>query len=90
MDIGLYQFGSRVSPALKRRMTSAALQSLGFSDNTKESLNWIVKGVANILADHFREGADCLTEADLLRSRFCSSFRTSAVWVSASREKGLA
>ena len=32
MDIGLYQVGSRASPPLKRGMTTAAIQSLGISD----------------------------------------------------------
>ena len=32
MDIVLQQFGSRVSPPLKRGMTVAAFQSLGISD----------------------------------------------------------
>ena len=36
MDIGLQQFGSRVSPHLKRGMTTASFQSLGISDDTKE------------------------------------------------------
>ena len=38
MDIGLEQFGSRVSHPLKRGMTAAAFQSLGISDDTKERL----------------------------------------------------
>ena len=52
-DIGLQQFGSRVSPPLKREMTVAVFQSLGISDDTKESLNRLVIGVATILADNF-------------------------------------
>ena len=53
LDIGLQQFGSRVSPPLKRGMTAAAFQSafqsLGISDDTKEKLNRLVIGVATIL-----------------------------------------
>ena len=36
MDIGLLQFGSRVSPSLKRGMTAAVFQSLGISDDERE------------------------------------------------------
>jgi hypothetical protein len=36
-------------------MTAAAFQSLGISDDTKETLNRLVKGVAKISADHFRK-----------------------------------
>jgi hypothetical protein len=36
MDIRLQQFGSRVSPHLKREMTVVALKYLGISDDTIE------------------------------------------------------
>ena len=63
-------------------MTAAAFQSLGISDDTKERLNRLVIGVATILADHFRKtGSRLSSPADLYGSRFCSSFRTSAIWI---------
>jgi hypothetical protein len=66
IDIVLLQFGSRVSPLLKRRMTAAAFQSLGLSDDTKERLNRLVIGVAPISADHFRKrGSRLSSPADL-------------------------
>ena len=40
---------------MKRGMTVAAFQSLGFSDDTKERLNRLVIGVATISADQFRK-----------------------------------
>ena len=65
IDIVLLQFGSRVSPLLKRRMTAADFQSLGFSDDRKERLNRLVIEVA-ISADHFRErGSGLCSPADL-------------------------
>ena len=80
IDIG--QFGSRVSPPLKRGMTTAAFQSLGISDNTKERLNRLVIGVLTISADHFRKrGSRLSSPADLWGSRFYSSFRPSAIWM---------
>jgi hypothetical protein len=42
MDIGLQQFGSKVSPPLKTGMTAAAFQFLGISDDTKERLNRLI------------------------------------------------
>ena len=66
MDIGLQQFGSRVSPPLKRGMTAAAFQSLGISDDTKERLNRLVIGVATIVVDTFRKrGSRLFSPADL-------------------------
>ena len=66
IDIGLQQFGSRVSPPLKRGMTTAAFQSLGISDDTKERVNRLVIGVATISADHFRKkGSRLSSPADL-------------------------
>ena len=60
----------------------AAFQSLGISDDTKERLNKLVIRVATISADHFRKrGSRFSSPADLLGSRFCSSFRTSAIWI---------
>ena len=38
IDIGLLQFGSRVSTPLKRGMTAAAFQSFVISNDTKERL----------------------------------------------------
>ena len=55
MDIGLKQFGSRVSPPLKRGMTAATFQSLGISEDMKERLNRLVIGVATMAADNFRK-----------------------------------
>jgi hypothetical protein len=55
IDIGLQQFGSRVSPPLKRGMTTAAFQSFGISDDTKERLNRLVIGAATISAHNFRK-----------------------------------
>ena len=53
-------------PPLKRRMTTAAFQSLGISDDTKERLNRLGIGVATILADHFRKrGSRLSSPADL-------------------------
>ena len=66
MDVGLEQFGSRVSPPLKRGMTAIAFQSFGISDDTKESLNRLVIGVATISADNFRKrGSRLSSPADL-------------------------
>jgi hypothetical protein len=66
IDIGLQQFGSRVSAPLKRRMTTVAFQSLGISDDTKERLNRLVIGVATIAVDHFRKRGSRLSRpADL-------------------------
>ena len=60
----------------------AAFQSLGISDDTKERLNRLVIGVATISADNFRKRGSRLSSlADLYGSRFCSSFRTSAIWI---------
>ena len=71
MDIGLYQFGFRVSPPLKRGMTVAAVQSLGSSDDTKERVNRLVIGVATMAADSFRtRGARLASPADLYGSKF--------------------
>ena len=82
MDIGLQPFGSRVSPPLKRGMTAAAFQSLGISDDMKERLNRLVIGVATMAADSFRNRRSRFSSpADLYGSRFCSSFRTSAIWI---------
>ena len=39
---GRIEFGSRLSPSLKRELTAAAFQSLGISDDTKEMLNRLV------------------------------------------------
>ena len=44
-----------MSPPSKRGMTSAAFQSLGISDDTKEGLNRLVIGVETIAADNFRK-----------------------------------
>ena len=44
-----------MSPPLKRGMTAAAFQSLRISDDTKETLNRLVIGVATIAADNFRK-----------------------------------
>ena len=67
---------------MKRGMTAAAFQSLGISDDTKEMLNRLVIGVATMAADNFRKrGSRLSSPADLYRSRFCSSFRTSAGWI---------
>ena len=66
---------------MKRGMT-AAFQYLGISDDTKERLNRLVIGVATLLADSFRKRVSRLSSpADLYWSRFCSSFRTSAIWI---------
>ena len=63
-------------------MTTAAFQSLGISDDTKEMLNRLVIGVATISADNFRKRESRLSSpADLQGSRFCSSFRISAIWI---------
>ena len=62
IDIGL----SRVSPPLKREMTAAAFQSMGISDDMKESLIRLVIGVATISADNFRKrGSRLSSPADL-------------------------
>ena len=66
MDIGLLQFGSRVSPPLKRGTTAAAFQSLGISDYAKERLNRLVIGVATISADNLKKrGSRLSSPADL-------------------------
>jgi hypothetical protein len=63
-------------------MTAAAFQSLGISDDTKESLNRLAIGVATMAVDNFRKRRSRLfSPADLYGSRFCSSFRTSAFWI---------
>jgi hypothetical protein len=47
-------------------VTAAAFQSFGISDDTKERLNRLVKGVATILADNFRKkGSRLSSPADL-------------------------
>ena len=70
---------------MKRGMTAAAFQSLVISDDTKERLNRLVGlgvRVATMAADSFRKrGSRLSSPADLYGSRFCSSFRTSAVWI---------
>ena len=67
---------------MKRGMTAAAFQSFGISDDTKERLNRLVIGVATIEADNFsKRGSRLSSPADLYRTRFCSSFRTSAIWI---------
>jgi hypothetical protein len=87
MDIGLQQFGSRVSLPLKRGMTAAAFQSLGISDDMKERLNRLVIGVATVLADHFRKrGSRLSSPADLQGSRFF--FRPSAIWICLKEKPG--
>ena len=66
---------------MKSRMTTAAFQSLGNSDDTKERLNRLVIGVATMAADSFRKrGSRLSSPADLYGSKFCSSFRTS-IWI---------
>ena len=71
-----------MSPPLKRGMTAAAFQSLGISDNTKERLNRLVIGVATISSEYFRKrGSRLSSPEDLEGARFCSSFRTSAIWI---------
>ena len=65
-------------------MTAAAFQSLWISDDTKERLKRLVMGVAIMEADNFRKrGSRLSSPAVLYGSRFCSSFRTSAIciWV---------
>ena len=55
---------------------------MGISDDTKERLNRLVIGVATILVDSFRKRRSRLSSpADLYGSMFCSSFRTSAIWI---------
>ena len=67
---------------MKRGMTAAAFQSLGISDDTKERLNRLVIGFETMAADSFRKrGSRLSSPADFYGSRFCSSFRTSAVWI---------
>ena len=67
---------------MKRGMTVAAFQSLGILDNTKERFNRLLIGVATMAADSFRKRVSRLSSpADWYGSRFCSSFRTSAVWI---------
>ena len=67
---------------MKSGVTAADLQSLGISDNTKERLNRLVIWFATISADNFRnKGSRLSRPADMYRSRFCSSFRTSADWI---------
>ena len=67
---------------MKRGMTAAAFQSLRISDDTKEKLNRLVIGVATMAVESFRKrGSRLSSPADLYWSRFCSSFRTSAVWI---------
>ena len=52
------------------------------SDDTKERLNRLVIGVATKAVDNFRKrGSRLSSPADLYGSRFCSSFRTSAIWI---------
>ena len=67
---------------MKRGMTAATFQSLGIADDTKERLNRLVIGVAAMAENNFRNrGSRLSSHADLYGSRFCSSFRTSAVWI---------
>ena len=67
---------------MKRGMTAAAFQSLGISDDMKERKNRLVIGVATMAVDSFRNrGSRLSSPADLYGSRFCSSFRTSAIWI---------
>ena len=67
---------------MKRGMTAAAFQSLGILEEMKERLNRLVIGVATMAADNFRKRGSRLSRpADLYRSRFCSSFRTSVIWI---------
>ena len=77
--------GSTVSFRLvktPRALQFAAPQSLGISDDTKERLNRLVIKVATTAADSFiKRGSRLSSPADLYRSRFCSSFRTSAIWI---------
>ena len=48
----------------------------------KERLKRLVIGVATMAGDNFRKrGSRLFSPADLYRSRFCSSFRTSAIWI---------
>jgi hypothetical protein len=48
----------------------------------KEKLNRLVIGVATMAVDSFRNRGSRLSRpADLYGSRFCSSFRTSAIWI---------
>jgi hypothetical protein len=62
-------------------MTAAAFQSLVISDDTKERLNRVIIGVATILDNFRKRGSRLSSPDDLWGSRFCSSFRTSAVWI---------
>ena len=74
---------------MKRGMTAAAFQSLGISDNTKERLKRLVIGVATMAVDNFRKRGSRLSgPADLYESRFCSSFRTSAIWICVKEKLG--
>ena len=67
---------------MKRGMTAAAFQSLEISDDTKERLNRLVIGVATMTADNFRKrGSRLSSPAVLYGYRFCSSYRTSAIWI---------
>ena len=67
---------------MKRGMTAAAFQSLVISNDMKERLNRLVIGGATMAADSFRNrGARLASPAELYGSRFCSSFRTSAIWI---------
>ena len=66
---------------MKRGMTAAAFQYLGISDDMKERLNRLVIGVTT-MEDSFRNrGSRLSSPADLYGSRFCSSFRTSNIWI---------
>ena len=48
----------------------------------KERLNRLVIGVATMAADNFRKRVSRLASpADMYGSGFCSSFRTSAIWI---------
>ena len=79
-----------MSPSLKRGMTAAALQSLGILDDAKERLNRLVIGVATMAVYNFRKkGSRLSSPADLYRSRFCSSFRTSAIWIWVKEKLGM-
>ena len=67
---------------MKRGMTAAAFQSLGIKADTKERLDRMVIRVATMAADSFRKRAARLASpADVYGARFCSSFRTSAIWI---------
>ena len=59
-----------MSPPLKRGMTAAAFQSLGFSDNMKERLSRLVIGVATIAADNFRKRGSRSSNQGLIQLSF--------------------